>query len=447
MKRFIVFLFAVTLVAAWVAPSLAADVTFSGTYRVRAFATNNGSDFNDDAADENTWIDQRFRLGINAAASDDLRGFIQLQMGAPDDSANSCAACVNGSHAFGGPGDFGINVRQAYLDFNLGSVNVKAGKQWFALPSDSQHLVYVDADANNSSDVIVASTQAGPGNVAVGFIKFTEGDAGTAAYDADYNMYFADGSFPVNDNVKLGVFWLFVDNNSGTATTNAGDATAITLDEEQIHYIGVSGSGDFGMVSVNGEGVYMTGDANVAPGGGTDQDIKGYALSAEAKVKANDQITVGLIGGIGSGDDNATDNDRETFMSPSGSYYSGKTGIWWDAGEESNGGVGPTLANTNNVGRGTLQNVTWVSPYIAFSPMDALHLKAQYAWLTQTEKGTTVDDALGQEITLTGVYNIMEGFDAVLQAAWLVPDDGLTGGGTAADDSVSEYFAKIQWDF
>jgi len=110
MKKILMAVFAVLMLAAWVAPAMA-DTTFYGTYRVRLFTTNNANDYSNDTprktytgtsantqdaastTDSNSWIDQRFRLGVESKASDNLRGFMQLQIG---DSA-----ALNGSHVWG----------------------------------------------------------------------------------------------------------------------------------------------------------------------------------------------------------------------------------------------------------------------------------------------------------------------------------------------------------
>ncbi|MBI5286182.1 MAG: hypothetical protein HY878_01155, partial [Deltaproteobacteria bacterium] len=44
-------------------------------------------------------------------------------------------------------------------------------------------------------------------------------------------------------------------------------------------------------------------------------------------------------------------------------------------------------------------------------------------------------------------YTLHKNLSLLAFAAWFNPDDGITGSGTAADDTVSEYYARLQWEF
>lgn len=53
----------------------------------------------------------------------------------------------------------------------------------------------------------------------------------------------------------------------------------------------------------------------------------------------------------------------------------------------------------------------------------------------------------GNEVDLTANYKIQKGLSLLTFAAWFSPDKGITGGGTAKEDTVSEYYARLQWEF
>ena len=65
------------------------------------------------------------------------------------------------------------------------------------------------------------------------------------------------------------------------------------------------------------------------------------------------------------------------------------------------------------------------------------------------------ESKLGNEIDLTAVYKLYKELSIVGQIAWFMPGKGITSykdqagnyTGFATDDTVSEYFARIQYDF
>ena len=168
MRRILIFLFAIAVLAAWTVPSYATEVTFSGTWRIRLFSLDD-RDFNENASDASSSINQRFRLNIKARSSDDFGGKIQLQMG---------------NATWGLSGAATPTARQAYLDFNVATVHVKAGRQYFKLPGDPFSLVLVSV-----LDAFVASTKSGPATIYGDFAITAEVDSGTGANDDDTNVY------------------------------------------------------------------------------------------------------------------------------------------------------------------------------------------------------------------------------------------------------------------
>src|SRR3989338_11661090 len=133
MKSLLTAVFTCLMIAVCVAPVRicgAADITFYGTYRVRLFNTNNAADYSNEGAkfysgsgpsttnvapagvsapftadtnykgttDNNSWIDQRFRLAVESKVSDKLRGFVQLEIG---NTAGADSSHIWGSGAAG----------------------------------------------------------------------------------------------------------------------------------------------------------------------------------------------------------------------------------------------------------------------------------------------------------------------------------------------------------
>lgn len=139
MKRLLLSVFAAAVTIAFAAPSMAADVTVGGEYRLRSEMKNN-ADFDKMANDHQDYNDQRVRLTSNIKATDDTSVKITLQdsrrwgavssaNGGPEltDRANA-AASTDGSTASANSTDF----HESYLNvdnvFDSG-IAVRVGRQ------------------------------------------------------------------------------------------------------------------------------------------------------------------------------------------------------------------------------------------------------------------------------------------------------------------------------
>ena len=110
----------------WAAPSFAVEAAFEGQYRIRAIYLNDVKDFDkSQGGDNDSWIDQRFRLGINLKEAP-VSGYVQIQMGGngsnfstvwgqgPDETSPSWSY---------GSGEESFILRQAYITFPAGLIN------------------------------------------------------------------------------------------------------------------------------------------------------------------------------------------------------------------------------------------------------------------------------------------------------------------------------------
>ena len=178
-----------------------------------------------------------------------------------------------------------------------------------------------------------------------------------------------------------------------------------------------------------------------------DLDLSGYAAHIDVNV-APGPFKAGFVAGIGSGDDNATDDKLETFFAPGGASYI-QSHIFFQNGENTYATTILSTANLNlqNGKLETLSNVTWAGLYGDFKATPDLTLGARIATFMKTEELTGTDDSIGNEVDLTANYMIYKNLSLLAFAAWFIPDDGITGGGTATDDTVAEYYARLQWEW
>ena len=443
MKRLSIIAFVMVVLAAWVVPGYSVDVSWDAQYRVRAIFIDNGTTFNDDAtADRDSWIDQRFRLGIKLTEAP-VSGYVQLQLG---DEAG-----VNGSHTWGTSAATNTSVifRQAYLDFPVGPVGIRAGRTY------ASHGFLAGGMFENIADRYIISYKFSS-DLSGNFIhaKARESSLATAANDNDRNIYNLGVTWkPAGKSFDLGGRIYYV-RDGGQAFTATGGSTAVGAGHWDAWWLTAQSNIKAGPANIYLSAAFLTGTSE--PLGAPDLDLSGYALHIDANVKPG-PFKVGVVAGIGSGDDSTTDDSLDTFFAPGLASYI-QTHIFWQAGENtySQDFLNRGNLNLQNGSSQTLSNTTWAALYADYMVTPALTLGAKLATLMKTEAITNTDDSIGNEIDLTAKYTIHKNLSLLAFAAWFMPDDGITKGATTCvsgtfpnctDDNVAEYFTRLQWEF
>lgn len=439
MKKILMAFFAALALAAWVVPAMAVDTQFDGQYRVRTIYVNNLADTNNDATDNNSWIDQRFRLGVMISETP-VMGYVQLQMG-DYKATGETAGGFNDSHVWGTGGgeNFDVQVRQAYLDFPVGPVGIRLGRTYashgflgggmFENIADRYIFTYKVSDELTTSFIHAkAAETSGLGAVS------------TTGNDNDKNIYNLGGTYNMGDQGDAAARIYYV-RDGGTAISQSGGSATGTWSAT---WLTAQANLKFDPVNVYISGAYLTGESNVAA---TTYDLTGYAVHGDVNASFG-PAKVGLVAGMGSGDDNTTDNKLGTFFAPGGASYI-QSVLFFQSGENnySIGSIGGAL-NTQNGSRETLSNVTWAGLYGDFKATDDLTLSAKAAMFLQTAALTTNDNTdIGSEYDLIANYKLHKGLTLLAAAAFFMPGDAYTGGGTAPADTISAYYARLQYDF
>lgn len=518
MKKILMAVFAVIVTAAWVLPAMAVDTTFYGTYRVRLFGTNNSADYNsskttkvysgtgstldvdannngtldvtgkptNNPTDNNSWIDQRFRLGVDSKVSDQLRGFVQLEIG--DNDQNRSNTWGSSAPEIGGK-NLTVSARQAYLSFNAGPVRVKAGRQIFGDAPDGGGSFRVSDDGvywglldgglivvAQVDGFVFATKPADQLAIAAGYVKLTENTVSsttTGASDTDNTLYILEAVVMPSDAITAAGYFLY-DRDRTTVSPTTG------IGQNSPWWTGVGVNAKLDPISLKVHAAYLGGkkEKGCQPGScglaatdsAKDLTYSAYAVDADVSAKVG-PATVGFAAGMGSGDKSSQDTKSKNFMGVAGAYgnqLGGRPAIFFDNGEVSNGGatLNKTYSNTSGgLDNTTLGNITFAELYASAKPMDDLTLSALVAGFWNTEKKYTTSSTntntwnsnLGDEIDLTAVYKLYKELSLTAQAAWFLPGEGIrtyknTAGNNAAGsfatkDAVSEYFAKIQYDF
>jgi len=123
MKKLATLLLAAGMVVSASAPANAVDVKVDGFYKFSFMTGQTGFDGGNDEV-----VKQRMRLGLTMAASENLSGYFQIQVGSEDWGTTT-----------GTNGNTGIQARQAYIDWKVPGTEAKVrmGRQSLGLPVDA----------------------------------------------------------------------------------------------------------------------------------------------------------------------------------------------------------------------------------------------------------------------------------------------------------------------
>jgi hypothetical protein len=469
MKRCILIVTALMVILAPLCVSYAAETTFSGEYRIRAWSNWNFDKRPTDPGSEKGlytgYFDQRFRLTITHKRSEFLKAVVQLDL--VEDTwgqqrnfrSNNVYTKLSGT-------DWVMNdgfVRKAYIEFKLPKVGTfTAGKQ-------PQNLGYglVFADTSGKLDGLKWANKWGPVAVAAMYYKWNDNVTTTTAevYNRDSNIWALDLAIVPTNKQTIELFGGYV--NYGTSYPQGhnlayrkghGLGSNLNIVNSDIGFAGIAYTGEFAdMVTAKAEFSGVFGRADLENWGGAftgvdDASIGGYNIYLDASYH-NDVLRAGLAFVLGSGqtegdwDDNSYNmnyitGDKFAFgnIIAAGTGFGGLNDTWYKG-----------LGFCNDI-----ENLTAVKLYFEITPMEKLTLNAAVIWAKWTEpvgagtpyghpvnyyagygKYTPWNDStdLGWEIDLGAKYQIMEGLTYSLAAGVLFTGDSFdyTIGGARHD--------------
>jgi hypothetical protein len=242
MKKFAIISLAALLVVAFTMPAAAFESIFGGYWRTRAYTEQNYFGSKDADGDEGnlSQVDTRTRLYYTAKFSDNFKFVNKFEMDA-----------VWGDPDPAGYGDIGadgikVEVKNTYVDFDMGPVNYKIGVQGFILArgflADDD---FAGAHVAYSNDLMT---------LPVFWFKAYEGS--TDNNTADTDIFGIAPSFSFGDSTKLKpyfVYWMsdnLEDYQNRGGTNLPPIATAGALDDADVYFIGADLDMNFDALSL-----------------------------------------------------------------------------------------------------------------------------------------------------------------------------------------------------
>ena len=331
---------AVTMLAgsAW-----AYDQEFSGEWRTRAYINDDwDGDDDSDGMDYNA-VDTRARLFYTLKLHEDLKLNAAVEVG--DLTWGEHYDEANGDYADVGTDDDSFEIKHLYADFNWGPTNWKLGAQELVV---ARGFILWD-------DFYSANVTLKTGNVSTSFIwaKLREGWDDDS--DLDFDFY---GVYPTltlgQTTVVPGLMWA----HSGDL-----DSSTVDNDDHDSFYLSVDVDHSFSdSTSIWFTGIYKGGSETKA---GADIDFSAYLFAFGGTTKI-DKFEIHGQAFYASGDDDATDDEDNTFTVGNGDGYCGQSYYWaeilgygWmDANYTPTGAPADQIGNVWAINIGTTINFT-----------------------------------------------------------------------------------------
>jgi hypothetical protein len=464
MKKALTILVAMLFVVVAVGAVFAAETTFEGQYKIRAWSSWNfdkkPNHLNSEKGLYTGYFDQRFRLTITHTASEFLKAVVQIDL-VEDTWGQQRNFRINNS-------DTGSLVRKAYLEFTLPKVGTfTVGKQPAVL---GYGLAF--SDTSGYLDGLKWSNKWGPVAVSAMYFKLQDNVTTTNAeiYNRDTDIWVLDLMITPNENHAIELFGGYVNAGSGAPIGHnmsywAGVMFPTDFDNVNVDlgFVGIGYTGEIAdMISLKGEFSYLFGRADLSNWGTTlwgtawkdDAWLSGYNLYLDAAYH-NDLLKVGVAFVLGSGQTNSGFYAQHINVN----YITADEFVFGNIIASGNGGLNDDFGG----GLGfcdDIENLTAVKLYFEIYPTEKLSINAAVIWAKWTEAvgdnytgpGAAYDHPvnyyagyakydmwydtskdLGWEVDLGLNYEIMEGLTYSLAAGVLFPGrsfDYIGDGGT-----------------
>jgi len=461
MKKLLVVLLSLGLIAAFCATASAADVKFGGSYYVVGIYQDDPTVEKKDTVGQNAFSHaffyQRIRLqpvfaiaeGLTFTARMDAmekvwgntnqRGLIN---GAPDDQVSS-RRFTNANQKI-----------QESLEFERGYVTFLTKIGVFQVGYQNVDDWGTDySDFSNSRPRFAFVTQAGPVEIAFTYEKVFEADQSnvivTNAADADSDTYALSGTYK-GKGLEAGLLYKYYVYNVGKP---GGSAAAFSQ-------ISPYAKATIGPVYLEGEAQYWFGKSNKyeapAPAGTPDVDLKAWGAYLKARFNFGPAYA-GALFSYASGNDFSDDTKNTTKPGGAGTNFAPAFLLMNDAlatwtGGQSAGAAAGSRFNTGNTPTSWKFNSIIYNAFVGVNPTPKLNVEAGLTYATVDQKAMTkvagvvtdaVSNKLGTELDIKATYKIYDNLSYMIGAGYLWTGDYFKGA-SAANQIENDYILLNQ---
>jgi len=425
----------------------AAELKFSGDFRVRGIYTDNLFDAADIGDDQEAFADGRFRLKI-AATAGITTGIVVVDFtnafGDPGNADCGRTRCSTGNYRFGSAnfgGDYGIvGVREAHLKLDFGDHKVVFGRKQFRLGNS---LILDD-----TMDAVAGKMESGGFDAMLAVGKLLDRNmSGPGNTGGDTDLFIAKVGFAhggkegeeASDAHKLGLFSAYL--------KDRGPFFIPATDDAQIWAVGVTADGRFGPIEAQFEVDTIGGERNFT--GTNSVDISGLNLLLGGKVDLGSSADIGLTFLHTRGDEGRADENVITGIS--GNYVLGNILVNDNLLSDREGqcaNVGGGRIGSGAAGCTPGLGITAVKLAVDLPDMTPeCDLDVAVIWAKATEPpGGTGERNLGIELDVNMVHKIDEHLNMTVNLGYLFAGNFLEAFG-GPGDNIMKAVASLNYTF
>jgi len=412
------------------------DISIGGQYRVMTNVSNfpwHPLTLTDDQKSQ-SFVNQRLRTWFDVEHTSSMAGaFMQIEIGHNtwgEDREFTKTHSANGD-------DVGLELRRGYV--------------WLKPSDDSEVRVGVQAWSDAFGDVLASGDwdfntggvlyKADRDSLKYSTGLFILGDTDVASASDDTFLFTLDGDY-IQENWEAGASIYYL-NDRGDYSYGAFGGPGAAYNNSSDVWLGVRGAYQFDMFALNGFLIYNTGETETP-----DWDHNGVAI----KLGASADTPVGALKVqflYASGDDDLTDNDSGEFRTIAQSERDnfGSQGYWSFLGISSPRGS----SDVNDLGIG-LQNrglgLITLQAGLDIEVKEDLTCYVATGWLQSAEDNPVSNASdMGIEFLGEAIWNLYDGFNFEVGAAYLFTGDFYEAAGGSSPDDLFELFARLQLEF
>lgn len=463
MKKFTIITLAVLLAVAFTLPAWATEHEFSGNWRNRFYTKKRYDGTADRNVREWSGVDQRIQIQYSAIVNDNLKVVTKYEI----DAIWGQADAAPGTDAVD------IEVARVYVDFNLTpNLNIKTGYQMFYLARG--YLVSDDAAgiiatykvnpglafifawcsiASHASNMVSTLGVVNPGALVL------DVDNDATINDADVDLYALVAVVALSKNIVLKPMYAFVHSQTGVLYADGLSAFPLNatlavanIDNINIHILGLDADFNFGNFSAYFTGMWNFGDITVTRSGraainalevlfhqdpqrmeSDDVDMAGWMIVMGAKYNFGMfDIHAKFLYATGDDARGLADNEYNSiYTTPINfSYWAQIMGRGTFDGSTGQGGTYVQGVSLNSPAHDNT-NLWYIQLGTTVKPMDKMTVGLDVYYAELAEERTWFDEdgdwhragVLGLEVDLRVTYQIIEGLNLDLVAAYLFRDD------------------------
>ncbi len=436
MKKLLLVLFAVGLIAAFSMPAVAADVKFFGDYYAVGYWSSNYSLADDPTGAINSQsrgtIGQRLRINTVFQVAEGLKlttRFDALERMWGQDAA---IGTPNPTSGVGSNAENNISWERAFVTFNLGPGFFDVGYQ-----AEGYWSPIAFGNTTGSGAAIRYTAPVGPVTLGAFWENLKEAQIDPTVYGpADWDRVGLQATFKWKSG-QAGIqgIWEHYETKATGETFNVvwTNTSFAVPGKLNLYEVSPFVQAKLGPVDLEGK-LYWTKGTYEVTATGNDIDFDGLSAYLNAKVNIGPAY-VGLMGAWVKGDDGSDPNDR-TISHGGGQDWDPTLMLGNDRFSKYQGG-----RYTNLIGWGTgspvpfrggwnEENVWIYQGYVGLNPIPKLALKASFTYMKQDEVLASTpgrDDHLGNEFDITAAYKIYPNLEYMIGFGYLWTGDWFKG--------------------